>query len=83
MICARYTLQFLPDYEFEETTVEFLAGGETFRSMGRTVVNLGWQGWDKVDENSKHDKHGNGKGRENRRGSNETVCLEMKSINWS
>ena len=37
MICARYALQFLQDYEYEETTVEFLVCGETFRSMGRTV----------------------------------------------
>jgi DNA topoisomerase-3 len=50
LICARYALQFLPDYEYEETTVDFAASGETFRAAGRTVVNLGWQGWDKDDD---------------------------------
>ena len=61
LICARYALQFLPDYEYEETTVEFAVENEIFRAMGRTVINLGWQGWDKNDENSRCDKCGNGK----------------------
>jgi len=34
LICARYALQFLADYEYEETTVEFQAGGEVFRAEG-------------------------------------------------
>lgn len=50
LICARYVLQFLQDYEYEETVVDFEAGGEVFRAAGRTVINLGWQGWDKQDE---------------------------------
>jgi len=61
MVCARYALQFLPDYEYEETSMEFQAGGEMFRASGRTVVNLGWQGWDKADDKNEHDKRGNGK----------------------
>jgi DNA topoisomerase-3 len=50
LVCARYALQFFPDYEYEETVVEFEAGGEKFKAEGRTVINLGWQGWDKQDE---------------------------------
>ncbi len=42
LICVRYVLQFLPEYEYEETTIEFKAGKELFRSTGRTVVDLGW-----------------------------------------
>jgi DNA topoisomerase-3 len=56
LVCARYVLQFLADYEYEETLVEFGAGGEVFRAAGRTVVNLGWQGWDKQDEKDQQDK---------------------------
>jgi len=67
LICARYALQFLPDYEYEETVVEFEAGGEIrekFRATGRTVVNLGWQGWDKQDETVEkaQEKGGDAKG---------------------
>jgi DNA topoisomerase-3 len=53
LICIRYALQFFPDYEYEETVIEFETGGEIkekFRATGRTVINLGWQGWDKQDE---------------------------------
>jgi DNA topoisomerase-3 len=53
LVCSRYVLQFLPDYEYEETVVEFEAGGEVFRTTGRTVINLGWQGWDIKDEREK------------------------------
>jgi DNA topoisomerase-3 len=54
LICARYALQFLQDFEYEETSVEFDAGGELFTTAGRTVINLGWQGWDKQDEPDGH-----------------------------
>ena len=53
LVCIRYALQFFPDYEYEETVVEFEAGGEItekFRATGRTVATLSWQGWDKQDE---------------------------------
>jgi DNA topoisomerase-3 len=56
MICARYVVQFLPDCEYEETTVEFESQGETkekFRATGRTVINPGWQGWEKPDAQGK------------------------------
>jgi DNA topoisomerase-3 len=59
LVCARYALQFFPDYEYEETVVEFEAGDETkekFRAAGRTVVCLGWQGWDKQDETAEKTK---------------------------
>jgi DNA topoisomerase-3 len=64
LICARYALQFLQDYEYEETVVEFGAGGEAkekFRATGRTVINLGWQVWDKGDEDDKQHKRGKDK----------------------
>ncbi|GHV31306.1 DNA topoisomerase 3 [Synergistales bacterium] len=54
LICSRYVLQFLPDYEYEETSIKFSVNGETFQRTGRTVVNIGWQGW----ENSEADKPG-------------------------
>jgi DNA topoisomerase-3 len=47
----------LADYEFDETIVEFESNGEVFRATGRTVINLGWQGWDKGDSTDK-DKSG-------------------------
>jgi DNA topoisomerase-3 len=50
LICARYALQFLADYEYEETAVVFGADGETFEAAGRTTKKLGWQGWEKSDE---------------------------------
>ncbi|MDR1509461.1 MAG: hypothetical protein LBS53_07460 [Synergistaceae bacterium] len=56
LICSRYVLQFLADYEYEETSVEFEANGELFKTTGRTVINLGWQGWDKQDEPDGHIK---------------------------
>ncbi|MDR1508367.1 MAG: hypothetical protein LBS53_01865 [Synergistaceae bacterium] len=50
LICVRYALQFLEDYEYEETAVEFGAEDETFKATGRTTKKLGWQGWEKSDE---------------------------------
>jgi DNA topoisomerase-3 len=44
LICTRYALQFLPDHEYRETTVEFEAVGERFRTSGRELVALGWKG---------------------------------------
>ncbi|GHS90710.1 hypothetical protein AGMMS49957_17280 [Synergistales bacterium] len=56
LICSRYVLQFLADYEYEETIVEFKANKETFRTAGRTVINLGWQGWDKQNDGEDNGK---------------------------
>jgi DNA topoisomerase-3 len=50
LIAKRYALQFLPDYEYEETTIAFSAGGETFKASGRTVLVPGWTCWDKGEE---------------------------------
>jgi DNA topoisomerase-3 len=50
LICARYALQFIGDYEYEETAVTFGTEGETFKAAGRTTKKLGWQGWEKSDE---------------------------------
>jgi DNA topoisomerase-3 len=50
LVARRYALQFLPDYEYEETTIDFSAGGEVFRASGRTVLVPGWTRWDKSDE---------------------------------
>jgi DNA topoisomerase-3 len=44
LICARYALQFLPDHEYRETTVEFEAAGERFKTSGREVSVPGWKG---------------------------------------
>jgi DNA topoisomerase-3 len=60
LICSRYVLQFLPDYEYEETLVKFSASGETFQRTGRTVVNIGWQGWENSEtEKREDDEHDN------------------------
>jgi DNA topoisomerase-3 len=56
LICSRYALQFLEDYEYEETAVEFGAEGETFRATGRTTVRLGWRGWEKGEDADAADK---------------------------
>jgi DNA topoisomerase-3 len=50
LVARRYALQFLPDWEYEETTVEFTAGGEMFKASGRAVLVPGWTRWDKNDE---------------------------------
>jgi DNA topoisomerase-3 len=67
LVCIRYALQFFPDYEYEETIIEFEAGGEAkerFRAAGRTVVNLGWQGWDRQDETDGEIEEKNGGAKE-------------------
>jgi len=49
LVCARYIMQFFADYEYEETVIEFGVGEEAcerFKATGRTVINIGWQGWD-------------------------------------
>ena len=46
LVCARYVMQFLADYEYEETTIEFVVVEEKFKATGRTVINIGWQGWE-------------------------------------
>jgi hypothetical protein len=43
----------LPDYEYDETIARFESSGETFRATGRTVINLGWQGWEREDARDK------------------------------
>ena len=50
LICIRYALQFLPDHEYRETTVEFEAAGERFRTSGREVLVPGWKNWGKSEE---------------------------------
>jgi DNA topoisomerase-3 len=51
LIARRYALQFLPDHEYEETTIEFIAGGEQrFRTSGRTLLVSGWRRWEKEGE---------------------------------
>jgi DNA topoisomerase-3 len=50
LIARRYSVQFLPDQEYEETTVEFSAGGEIFRASGRAVLVPGWTRWDREEE---------------------------------
>jgi DNA topoisomerase-3 len=58
LICARYALQFMAEYEYEERAVEFESNGELFRASGRTVINIGWQGWDKQDAQNGGDENG-------------------------
>ena len=50
LICIRYAIQFLPDHEYRETTVEFEAAGERFRASGREIVVPGWKNWGKGEE---------------------------------
>jgi DNA topoisomerase-3 len=50
LVARRYALQFLSDCEYEETTIEFSAGGEIFRTSGHTVLVPGWTLWDKGEE---------------------------------
>jgi DNA topoisomerase-3 len=50
LVARRYALQFLPDCEYEETTVEFSAGGEIFKASGRIIIVPGWTRWDKGND---------------------------------
>ena len=59
LICIRYLLQFLPEYEYEQTVVEFIASDELFRATGRYVLNPGWMGWDIIDDDTKGNEEGN------------------------
>jgi DNA topoisomerase-3 len=68
LVCARYVLQFLGDCEYEETAAEFEVNGEKFIAYGRTVINLGWQGWDKRDETCGHGKEPHGEEAEEKDG---------------
>jgi DNA topoisomerase-3 len=56
LICARYALQFLPNFEYEETIIEFKAESNIFKAIGRTITNLGWQGWDKQNVENEDEK---------------------------
>jgi len=56
MIVQRYLLQFLPDYEYEQTSVEFEVEDVRFKAVGRTIINLGWMGFDKEEENVSESK---------------------------
>lgn len=68
LVCSRYIMQFLSDYEYQETTVEFSLNGEKFRATGRTIQNLGWQGWETnaktEDKNQKESNTEEGQGEE-------------------
>jgi DNA topoisomerase-3 len=57
LIAIRYALQFLPDYEYEQTTVMITAGGEDYKAIGRTVTADGWLLWEKDDESDTGGKH--------------------------
>jgi DNA topoisomerase-3 len=50
LIATRYALQFLPDYEYEQTTVMVTAGGEDYKATGRTVTTGGWMLWEKEED---------------------------------
>ncbi len=54
LVCTRYVMQFLPDYEYEETLLEFTVNDEKFRATGRTVLDIGWQGWETNEKNTKN-----------------------------
>ena len=56
MIVLRYLLQFLPNHEYEQLTVEFEVEEEIFRATGRSVINPGWMAWDKEEENVKNEE---------------------------
>jgi len=43
LVARRYLAQFYPSFEFHETTIEILAGGEIFRARGRDTIAEGWR----------------------------------------
>ena len=53
LICIRYALQFLPEYEYKQTTVEFEAADERFKASGREILVPGWTGWEEDEEETK------------------------------
>jgi DNA topoisomerase-3 len=76
LIALRYAIQFLPDYEYEQTIVTVTAGGENYRATGRTVTTGGWMLWEKEDES---DKNAKGRGKEE----NDDVTHELPNVEES
>jgi DNA topoisomerase-3 len=78
LVATRYALQFLPDYEYEQTTVVIAAGGENYKATGRTVTAGGWMLWEKEDEKD-GDAHELPKVEEGEGGKIETSVEEKKT----
>jgi len=43
LVCRRYLAQFLPDHEYEQTTITLSVCNETFRATGKTEKSAGWR----------------------------------------
>lgn len=43
MVASSYVAIFLPDYEYESTSLTVLSGGELWESRGQTVIEAGWR----------------------------------------
>jgi DNA topoisomerase-3 len=43
LIRAHYLAQFLPDHEYDKTTVMLSAGGQSLRASGKQIVATGWK----------------------------------------
>lgn len=43
MVCRRYMMQFLPNYEYDNTTITVDIDGSEFKTSGNIMVNLGWR----------------------------------------
>jgi len=43
LVCRRFLGQFLPPFEFSDTTIELKVAGELFRARGRSVTAQGWR----------------------------------------
>ncbi len=43
LICRRYLMQFLPDYEYDRTTIELTINNNLFKCSGNTPIKFGWK----------------------------------------
>ncbi|EGR2229541.1 hypothetical protein DZF79_15045 [Vibrio parahaemolyticus] len=43
MVCRRYIMQFLPNYEYDNTVITVDIDGCEFKTTGNIMVNLGWK----------------------------------------
>ncbi len=43
IVCRRYIAVFMPDYEFESTSVKFQINGCEFKAIGNTPLKMGWK----------------------------------------
>ncbi|MES9927664.1 MAG: DNA topoisomerase 3 [Candidatus Thiodiazotropha sp. 6PDIVS] len=54
LVCRRYLAQFLPDHEYEQTTITLSVCDETFCATGKTEKSSGWRVVQSMPSESEH-----------------------------